>query len=273
MSQSRPTSLGTRAVTWERNKLMATGSGDARSSPKKVRDSKNTKQHHLGGSGYLNPMMGHSLQMLHLAWCLAVSAAATRCRTGSHTMDWGSSRIQSRKSAASISGLLLACVDGRKHRGGGVGKGQEEKEGEKGKERQTSVQTRHYEIQNGSGAMRPLFTVCFCQCPARGHTSHLPPKARLRVHCRYSVQLLDDKKTKQNQHMENGEPNRYLCLNTPFCSMLEQICKSEPEGKHEVFINNISKEVREKPTRELLIPCFFLENLCLSVSRNHNKML
>lgn len=37
MSQSRPTSLGTRAVTWERNKLMATGSGDARSSPKKVR--------------------------------------------------------------------------------------------------------------------------------------------------------------------------------------------------------------------------------------------
>lgn len=58
---------------------------------------------------YLNPIMGHSLQMLHLAWCLAVSAAATLCRTGSHTMDCGSSLIQSRKRAASISGLLLAC--------------------------------------------------------------------------------------------------------------------------------------------------------------------
>lgn len=56
----------------------------------------------------LNPMMGHSLQMLHLAWCLAVSAAATRCRTGNHTMDWGSRRIQSRNMAASSSGLLLA---------------------------------------------------------------------------------------------------------------------------------------------------------------------
>lgn len=44
MNQSRPTSLGTRAVTWERNKLMATGSGDARSSPKKVRDSKKKKK-------------------------------------------------------------------------------------------------------------------------------------------------------------------------------------------------------------------------------------
>lgn len=55
-------------------------------------------------------MMGHSLQMLHLAWCLAVSAAATRCRTGSHTIDWGSKRIQSRNMAASSSGLLLAWI-------------------------------------------------------------------------------------------------------------------------------------------------------------------
>lgn len=62
-----------------------------------------------GESLYLNPIMGHSLQMLHLAWCLAVSAAATLCRTGSQTMDCGSSLIQSRKRAASISGLLLAC--------------------------------------------------------------------------------------------------------------------------------------------------------------------
>lgn len=59
----------------------------------------------------LKPMMGHSLQMLHLAWCLAVSAAATRCRTGSHTIDWGSRRIQSRNMAASSSGLLLACTE------------------------------------------------------------------------------------------------------------------------------------------------------------------
>lgn len=56
----------------------------------------------------LKPMIGHSLQMLHLAWCLAVSAAATRWRTGSHTMDWGSRRIQSRNMVASSSGLLLA---------------------------------------------------------------------------------------------------------------------------------------------------------------------
>lgn len=66
---------------------------------------------------YLNPIIGHSLQMLHFAWCLAVSAAATLCRTGSHTMDWGSSRIQSRNRAASISGLLLACNTGGRKTG------------------------------------------------------------------------------------------------------------------------------------------------------------
>lgn len=70
-----------------------------------------------GESMYLNPIMGHSLQMLHLAWCLAVSAAATLCRTGSHTMDCGSSLIQSRKRAASISGLLLACNTREKWQG------------------------------------------------------------------------------------------------------------------------------------------------------------
>lgn len=59
---------------------------------------------------YLNPIIGHSLQMLHLAWCLAVSAAATLCKTGSQTIDCGSSLIQSRKRAASISGLLFAYV-------------------------------------------------------------------------------------------------------------------------------------------------------------------
>ena len=36
---------------------------------------------------YLNPTIGHCLHMLHLAWCLAVSAAANRCMTGSHTSD------------------------------------------------------------------------------------------------------------------------------------------------------------------------------------------
>lgn len=66
---------------------------------------------------YLNPIIGHSLQMLHFAWCLAVSAAATLCKTGSHTIDCGSSLIQSRKRAASISGLLLACNTGGKKTG------------------------------------------------------------------------------------------------------------------------------------------------------------
>ena len=58
---------------------------------------------------YLNPTMGHSLQMLHLAWCLAVSAAATLWRTGSHTMDWGSSLIQSTNCLGSSSTLLVTC--------------------------------------------------------------------------------------------------------------------------------------------------------------------
>lgn len=55
---------------------------------------------------YLKPTIGHSLQMLHLAWCFAVSAAATRCRTGSHTIDCGSKRIQSINCFTVISGLL-----------------------------------------------------------------------------------------------------------------------------------------------------------------------
>lgn len=46
--------------------------------------------------------------MLHLAWCLAVSAAETRWSTGSQTIDWGSKRIQSKKTDASSSGLLFA---------------------------------------------------------------------------------------------------------------------------------------------------------------------
>lgn len=56
---------------------------------------------------YLKPTMGHSLQMLHLAWCLAVSAAATLCRTGSQTIDWGSKRIQSTNCLGSSSTLLF----------------------------------------------------------------------------------------------------------------------------------------------------------------------
>lgn len=42
-------------------------------------------------------MMGDSLQTLHLAWCIADSAAVIRCITGSQTIDCGSSFIQSRK--------------------------------------------------------------------------------------------------------------------------------------------------------------------------------
>lgn len=56
---------------------------------------------------YLKPTIGHSLQMLHLAWCLAVSAAATLCRTGSQTIDWGSRRIQSTNCLGSSSTLLV----------------------------------------------------------------------------------------------------------------------------------------------------------------------
>lgn len=45
----------------------------------------------------LKPLMGHCLQMEHLAWCWAFSAWTTRCSTGSHTTDWGSRLIHSRK--------------------------------------------------------------------------------------------------------------------------------------------------------------------------------
>lgn len=65
---------------------------------------------------HLNPTIGHSLQMLHFAWCFAVSAAATRCRTGNHTMDCGSKCIQSINSFTLISGLLLFWRRDRKWR-------------------------------------------------------------------------------------------------------------------------------------------------------------
>jgi len=58
-------------------------------------------------SPHLNPMMGYSLHMLHLAWCLAVSAADNLCSTGSQTMLCGSCCSQLRKCTASISFLSL----------------------------------------------------------------------------------------------------------------------------------------------------------------------
>ena len=61
----------------------------------------------LSACVYLKPTIGHSLQMLHLAWCFAVSAAATLCRTGSQTIDWGSRRIQSTNCLGSSSTLLV----------------------------------------------------------------------------------------------------------------------------------------------------------------------
>lgn len=64
----------------------------------------------LRGCAHLKPTIGHSLQMLHLAWCFAVSAAATLCRTGSQTMDWGSRRIQSTNCLGSSSTLLVTWV-------------------------------------------------------------------------------------------------------------------------------------------------------------------
>ena len=54
---------------------------------------------------YLRPMMGMVLQILHLAWCRAFSAAASRCMTGTQTRDWGSWRNQSRNWVTVISPL------------------------------------------------------------------------------------------------------------------------------------------------------------------------
>lgn len=54
---------------------------------------------------YLNPMIGYSLHILHLAWCLAVSAADNLCSTGNQTMLCGSCCSQLKKCTASISFL------------------------------------------------------------------------------------------------------------------------------------------------------------------------
>lgn len=184
MTQSHQNSPAIRAVhSMERNELRATGRRDERSSPEKVRTRR--EGCHGGGSRYLNPMIGHSLQMLHLAWCLAVSAAATRCRTGSHTMDWGSSLIQSRKRAASISGLLLACVDRRQ--GGGWGLQRARRERTEGIcQYGPSIKKKTQRRLRGS-----LFTARFCRRPPpKAHRSHLSPEAL--VKCHYPAWLLDD---------------------------------------------------------------------------------
>lgn len=54
---------------------------------------------------HLNPMIGYSLHILHLAWCLAVSAADNLCNTGSQTILCGSCCSQLKKCTASISFL------------------------------------------------------------------------------------------------------------------------------------------------------------------------
>lgn len=54
---------------------------------------------------HLNPMIGYSLHMLHLAWCFAVSAADNLCNTGSQTILCGSCCSQLKKCTASISFL------------------------------------------------------------------------------------------------------------------------------------------------------------------------
>lgn len=56
-------------------------------------------------ASHLNPMIGYSLQILHLAWCFAVSAADSLCSTGSHTILCGSCCSQLKKCTASISFL------------------------------------------------------------------------------------------------------------------------------------------------------------------------
>lgn len=50
-------------------------------------------------------MIGYSLHILHLAWCLAVSAAESLCSTGNQTMLCGSCCSQLKKCTASISFL------------------------------------------------------------------------------------------------------------------------------------------------------------------------
>jgi hypothetical protein len=57
---------------------------------------------------YRKPTIGYSLQMEHFASCLAVSAAASLCNTGSQTIDCGSSLSQSRKLLKSIETVLFA---------------------------------------------------------------------------------------------------------------------------------------------------------------------
>ena len=56
----------------------------------------------------LNPTIGYSLQIEHLVSCLAVSAAANRCNTGSHTIDCGSNLSHSRKLVKFISSVDFA---------------------------------------------------------------------------------------------------------------------------------------------------------------------
>ena len=49
--------------------------------------------------------MGHCLQIEHLVWCFTCSAMVTRCKTASHTMDWGSKLTHSRNCEASMTGF------------------------------------------------------------------------------------------------------------------------------------------------------------------------
>ena len=57
---------------------------------------------------YLKPTIGYSLHIEHLASCLAVSAAASRCITGSQTIDCGSSLTHSKKLSKVMSFKHLA---------------------------------------------------------------------------------------------------------------------------------------------------------------------
>lgn len=116
-------------------------------------------------------------------------------------MDWGSSLIQSRKRAASISGLLLACKDRRPKNA--------RREGKKVKEANVSSGNAvKKERKINSGTARPTLHRLFLQMSPQ-HL-HKPPTPKALGDCYYPVWLLDDKKAKQNKQTEKVQQNTHL---------------------------------------------------------------
>lgn len=95
-------------IMWPKTVVKVTSKGFSRICITLFSASMSYKQIMAKRKPYRRPMMGKVLQILHLAWCLAFSAAARRCMTGTQTNDCGSIRNQSRKCLTSISVSLLA---------------------------------------------------------------------------------------------------------------------------------------------------------------------